>query len=216
VTATTTGNGRAATSKQILVPNFQRAQMTARIRGASPLLTNRPGPLTLKGITDGQGPVPLEKTRRAPRDPQAEFEDHIHRDSEGRCCFPASGIKQAMISANQRYVAEKQAMMLKGAIIVIGRLLPIESPNPPTMAADWVRLQGIARPLSVAYRPAFWPWEIALTINFNASAIHQEQIIAMLRAAGQMVGIGAWRPENDGDMGRFEIVGGDYEVRYLE
>jgi hypothetical protein len=215
VTATTTGNGHTATNKQILVPDFRRGELNVRIRGVSPLLTNRPGPLTLQGITEGQGPKPLVKVQRAPRDPRAEFEDHIHRDGEGRCCFPASGVKQAMITANQRYVAEKQATMLKGAVIIVGYLLPIESPNPPTMGVDWVRLQGVNRPLSIAYRPVFWPWEIALKIKFNASAIDADRILKMLRAAGEMVGIGAWRVECDGDMGRFGLVEGDVEVRYL-
>ena len=46
-----------------------------------------------------------------------------------------------------------------------------------------------------------------LPITFNARMISAEQIVAMLDAGGFGTGIGEWRPEKDGQFGRFHVGG---------
>jgi hypothetical protein len=75
------------------------------------------------------------------------------------------------------------------------------------MVEDNVRLGG--KTADLRYRPYFSGWSILLKITHNANVITQEQVVNLLNLAGFSVGIGDWRPEKDGNAGRFHVaIGG--------
>ena len=48
------------------------------------------------------------------------------------------------------------------------------------------------------------------TLEYNASGnLTLEQILNVINAGGMTVGIGEWRPEKDGDFGRFHVEAGE-------
>jgi hypothetical protein len=57
----------------------------------------------------------------------------------------------------------------------------------------------------IRYRAEFVAWSIDLPITYNARTVSVEQIVAMLDAGGFGTGIGEWRPEKDGQFGRFHV-----------
>ena len=72
------------------------------------------------------------------------------------------------------------------------------------MREDMVRIgMGVA---DMRYRAEFWPWHAELEISYNTRALSLEQIMNLLNTAGFGVGIGEWRPERDGDKGRFHCA----------
>lgn len=116
--------------------------------------------------------------------------------------FPAVGFKCSMVTAvtsmsNITKVAARQAFHIDGEFVeIIGY---------PVMREDTVRLQpGTA---DLRYRGEFKTWEADVTVSFNANVFSADQIINLLSVAGFGVGIGDWRPEKNGDKGRFLIVG---------
>lgn len=120
--------------------------------------------------------------------------------------FPVGAIKQAANSAAYRLGWVKNQMELRGAYFLkteFGDMAQIEG-DAPEMREDMVRIgMGSA---DLRYRAEFKNWEMNMILQYNASGnLTIEQIINCINAGGYAVGIGEWRPERDGDFGRFHI-----------
>ena len=168
------------------------------VQGTSPLICHRFSEAAQEQI---EGPQQgAAKRGKKSRDPQAEAELSLYRNSEGVNCFPAIAFKQAMVrAAKQCDMAMTDA---RTAFHVLGDLLPIRGSDPVARADRVVIGRGTT---TIAYRPMFDTWEIDLTIRHNARAISAEQIINLLEVAGFGVGVGDWRPECSGSFGMFRI-----------
>lgn len=72
------------------------------------------------------------------------------------------------------------------------------------MREDMVRIgMGSA---DLRYRAEFRNWHIDMILEYNASGDYTlENILNILNAGGYVVGIGEWRPEKDGEYGRFHV-----------
>jgi hypothetical protein len=186
----------------IEIPEIKLDRMTVRVRGTSPLLTNRFGENAIAAIENKQ--QKKAKGVKEARDPDAEFREKLHIiDVEKQIYgYPSIGIKKCLVVAGGRFADEKMTH-LRGAINVLSSLIEIRAPA-PTMRTDTVRLQGGIT--SIAYRPQFWPWEMEIPLVFNASMIGEAQILNLFQIAGFAVGFGAWRPELNGVFGQFVLA----------
>lgn len=119
--------------------------------------------------------------------------------------FPATAFKQAAQAAAYRLGWVKNQMGLRGAFFIESDengLVQIDS-DPPVLREDMVRVVGSA---DLRYRGEFRNWSCTLNLQFNRSGdFSLEAIISALNAAGFVCGIGEWRPERDGDFGRFHV-----------
>lgn len=52
-------------------------------------------------------------------------------------------------------------------------------------------------------RPVFDDWAVSFTVEFDTSELDPEKYVEFVQKAGKMVGIGDWRPEKNGQMGKF-------------
>lgn len=52
-------------------------------------------------------------------------------------------------------------------------------------------------------RPVFPDWAVSFTVEFNTTELDPEKYVEFIQKAGKMVGIGDWRPEKNGQMGKF-------------
>ncbi|MCA1669354.1 MAG: hypothetical protein LC793_18555, partial [Thermomicrobia bacterium] len=126
---------------------------------------------------------------------------------DGRCGFPASGIKKAMGQA---------ALLLEGIdkievmrkVRVPAHLLAIESAQGiemvPEMVRDVIR-NPTTRGAALVYRPYFREWRMVVPIIINEALLSIENAIGLLEYAGQHIGIGNWRPDRSGDYGVFRV-----------
>ena len=125
--------------------------------------------------------------------------------SGARFGFPVTAIKQAAMSAAYRLGWVKNQMGMRGAFFFESEngMVEIHS-DVPEMREDMVKVgMGSA---DIRYRPQFNNWYADLTITYNASSdISLENIINAINAGGYVCGIGEWRPEKDGDFGRFHV-----------
>lgn len=120
--------------------------------------------------------------------------------------FPVGAIKMAGNSAAYRLGWVKNQMGLRGSYFLkteFGEYAQIVSEK-PIMREDMVRIgMGSA---DLRYRAEFNNWSMNLILEYNASGEHTlEQIINVLNAGGYVCGLGEWRPEKDGNYGRFHI-----------
>lgn len=184
-----------AASVQVAPERIDIRRMTLRIRGDSPLITHAWSAKAKQMMLDKQ--MKKGKQAKEAKDPIQDYEDSIYRLPDGRPGFPSIGIKASAIRG-----AKSLGMVMvdmKAAFHIDGDLLPID--GEPRMREDMVRVgMGTA---DIRYRAEFPEWTIDLPITFNARTISPEQIVAMLDAGGFGTGIGEWRPEKDGQFGRF-------------
>ena len=121
--------------------------------------------------------------------------------------FPANSFKQAANSAAYRMGWVPNQMVLRGSYFLNaedgGFLVEIKG-DKPMMREDMVRVgMGSA---DVRYRPIFEHWYCDMILEYNASgAMSLDDILNCINAGGYAVGVGEWRPEKDGDFGRFHI-----------
>lgn len=124
--------------------------------------------------------------------------------------FPVTAIKQSAQSTLYRLGVIPNQMIMRGAFFIKGigenQLGEIITPCPPECREDMVKIGGISKTSDLRYRPCFNDWKMVLDIEYNASSdITWEQIVNGINTAGFMNGIGEWRPEKDGQYGRFHV-----------
>lgn len=120
--------------------------------------------------------------------------------------FPATAFKQGAQAAAYRLGWVKNQMGLRGSFFIDSDengLVQIES-DPPVMREDMVRVgMGTA---DLRYRAEFRNWRAKLTIRYNVNGEYSlEAILNALNAGGFTCGLGEWRPERDGDYGRYHV-----------
>jgi len=137
---------------------------------------------------------------KAAKDPEQDYLDSLYVHPEGGYGFPAIAYKAAAIRGAKALGMTMTDM--RSAFHVLGELVKID--GDPRPREDMVRIgQGTA---DIRYRAEFPAWSATLTVQYNARAVSAEQIAAMFDAAGFGTGIGEWRPEKDGQFGRFHVA----------
>ena len=121
--------------------------------------------------------------------------------------FPANSFKLAANSSAYRLGWVKNQMGLRGAYFLNaedgGELVEIKG-STPVIREDMVKVgQGTA---DLRYRPMFENWYCDLILEYNESGdMKLSDILSCIEAGGYVCGVGEWRPEKDGQFGRFHI-----------
>jgi hypothetical protein len=58
----------------------------------------------------------------------------------------------------------------------------------------------------ITIRPKWTDWTASFNLNIYEDSISKEQISQLFEYAGNLVGIGSFRPTNNGMFGRFELT----------
>lgn len=180
--------------------NISRLLVT--VKGTSPLLVNRFSEQAQHAIVANQTGV--AKTRKAPRDPDLEFQNSRYRDHLGRDCLPAAAFKESMVRAVS-YIDGMAMTEARGAFFIDGDLIALRASEPYCHTS---RVVLNRKTTSIAYRACYESWEADLSISFQENVVTAEQILNILELAGFAVGVGAWRPQCKGQFGRFEVKKG--------
>lgn len=154
---------------------------------------------------------------KAAKDPFEDFVESLYWLSErpeeltpetvaqGTFGFKVIAFKAAAVTACTSVegitkVAARQSFHVSGET---PDLVRIEAPA-PTLREDPVKIgMGTA---DLRYRAEFWPWRVTLKLEYNARALSLGQVFNLFNTAGFGVGVGEWRPERDGMMGRFKVA----------
>jgi len=200
-------------AKNIEIKSLDRQTIVVDIIGTSPLIVHKFSEKSRKQMLAKQM---KETFVREAKNPEQDFRDALYildadpkdKKSKERYGFPVDGLKQAMVRG-----AKALGMVMtdaRGAFFVEGEYAAgegrdmIEIQGTPEMREDVVRLEtGVA---DIRFRPQFTHWKSRITISFNGATIGKEQLLNMLNTAGFSVGIGEWRPERNGTMGRFQVA----------
>ena len=127
-------------------------------------------------------------------------------EAGARWGFPVTAIKQATAAAAYRLNWVKNQMGIRGALFFESDengLVEIKG-SVPVIREDMVKVgMGTA---DLRYRPQFNNWYIDLDVKYNEClGISWENMLNAINAAGFVCGLGEWRPERDGDFGRYHV-----------
>lgn len=181
----------------IELPPIRIETISLMLVSDSPLIVHAWSEKAKRQMLDKQ--MKKAKQARDAKDPEADYEACFYRTEGGGYGFPAIGVKAAMISACR--FADMKMTAARGAFHIDAEMLPVI--GEPRMREDMVRVgMGTA---DIRYRPEFPEWRIPVTLKINSSVISPEQVANLLNIAGFGVGIGEWRPEKNGQYGRFHV-----------
>lgn len=202
------------TVQEITIPAINLKKATIVLAGQTPLITNNfseAKKADIEAKQQGKAESAAKKGNKI-RDPQSEFLGSLYNvpGQPGKYGIPAIGIKKMLVVAGGRFTSEKMTT-LRGAINILapaGGILPLDG-SEPEMRTDVVRLAGMGRPADLRYRAEFKQWRLKVPVVFNADVLSLEQVVNLFQIAGFSVGLGEWRPENNGIYGQFSVEGAE-------
>lgn len=205
---------------------IQLAKTHIKIVGDSPLIMHAWSEKAKKMMLDAQMGKKAGKVKE-PKSPARDFVDSLYWldgkpeikdgtsefdvmeafekaiENGAKFGFPATGIKQSAISAVYRMGWSKDKASWRGAFFIDTEMVEIKG-DVPKIREDMVRIgMGTA---DIRYRGQFDNWSAEFDVLWNQNAQYDfDAIINAINAGGLICGIGEWRPEKDGNFGRFHV-----------
>ena len=138
---------------------------------------------------------------------RAEY--HCYRNVEGKCYIPADHFRLALIGGGTFLKSKVGARTksMKSIVAAMFMLSEEEIMMPDFDAIDKrsaVNKNVKARVMVV--RPKWTNWEAKFTLEVGEDTITKETITELITSTGNYIGIGSYRPTNNGYFGRFALT----------
>jgi hypothetical protein len=185
------------------------------IVGTAPLIVHRFSPKAKRQMLDNmQG----RKSPKAPKDPEADYQEAFYRLDDDTFGFPTLAFKAATIGAARFFDKSvtmtllRQCLFFAGEPTKQGDILNRLTGGSPHMREDVVTVGMKGHDLR--YRPQFDEWATELTVTYVKSMLTRDSVVSLVDAGGMGVGVGEWRPEKSGQFGTYKVdPTRDVEVR---
>jgi len=189
-------------SRQIFMKQYK-----VKIKGVTPYMQHRMDDVKLDQWEKLRGPI-HERSEVAHEDAvRAEY--HCYRNSPGNCYVPSDHIRGAFIAAGSFVKAKVGGRSKSMKTIVAGMFMPkpseIELPDYDAIDKRSAVNKNIKGRVIVV-RPKWSEWELEFVLQVDEDSISIIQISQIIEYAGKYVGIGSFRPVNNGLFGRFELI----------
>lgn len=191
---------------------MESKEYRVKIKGITPYMQHRMDDVKLeewekkRGMIMERPDVALEDVKRA--------EYHCYRNGDGKCYIPSDQIRGALINAGS-YVKAKvggRSKSMKQIVAAMFMVSPEQIIIPDYDVID--KRSAVNRNIKarvISIRPKWTNWEVEFTLLVMNSTITKETIQEIISHAGNYVGIGSFRPTNNGMFGRFELQ--EFSVR---
>lgn len=193
-----TTNGSSSERTELRIPKPSIISLVVEVRGISPLICHRWSEKAKKQMLDKQMKK-AAKSKEA-KNPERDYEDSLYRTEDGGYGFPSVAFKAAAIRAGKQLGLVMAD--LRTWFHVSGELVPIV--GEPRPREDMVRVQQTS---DIRYRGEFPEWSAGIPVELDETKLSVEQLVSLFTGAGFGVGVGEWRPERNGQYGRFEVTG---------
>lgn len=190
----------AATETSVVLPPLRIETIRVTLIGDTPLIVHRWSEKAKKQMLDKQ--MKKASAGKEAKNPEQDFKDSLYVLPDGTFGFPIIGFKAAAVTACTS-IGGITKVAARQAFHVEGEFARIEGGD-PTMREDMVRVgMGTA---DIRYRGEFKNWHTTITVRHNRNVFSAEQVLNLFQTAGFAVGVGEWRPEKDGQYGRFHVA----------
>jgi hypothetical protein len=138
---------------------------------------------------------------------RAEF--HCYRNTEGKCYIPAEQLRIAMINGGT-YLKSKvgtKTKSMKGIIAAVLQINPEEILLPDYDVID--KRSAVNKNIKariMVIRPKWLTWQAEFKMILDNGTLTKEMVTELINVTGNYVGIGSYRPTNNGYFGRFKLV----------
>lgn len=123
--------------------------------------------------------------------------------------LPSANIRSAIVEGGK---LSKLGKALQRGTLILDDKIPLQYSGPREPDAMWdsgqfydCRSVVVGTKRIMRYRPMFLSWSVQVDITYDASVIDAAQILQSARAAGNLIGIGDFRPNKGGNFGRFDV-----------
>ena len=178
-----------------------------KIKGLTPYLQHRMDDKSLEEWEKCRKQI-IERPEVSQQDAhRAEY--HCYRNDAGRCYIPADQLRGALINAGtfMKSKVGARSKSMKTIVAACFIVVPEEIELPDYDAID--KRSAVNKNIKarvMVLRPKWTEWEAELTLNCYESSITKETVKQLFDYAGSYVGIGSFRPTNNGLFGRFEVT----------
>jgi len=188
----------------IKAPNIRALEI--QITGTAPYVQARFPQKARQMMRDkmAAGSSAKNKKNRAARDFNDDYEQSMHRATEGWVGIPASAFRAALISACR--LVNFKMTLAKMSLFVLAQGFDKEDGTPlikiagkPEACEHMVRnATGVA---DIRVRAMWRDWSARLTIQYDADQFTQTDVVNLLHRVGTQVGIGEGRPDSKASAG---------------
>jgi len=204
--ATKQSAGKAGATVAVRLQEIKTARNRLTICGTTPMLQHA---WDHKAIEMIEAKKMGKKTKdREACDPEREFKAATYFTPEGEYGIPLLALKSAIINAAHKDLGIEKTLVRKALFIRspnLEMILPMaKGTPPPKMRKDMVRVG--AGSADVRYRPQFDEWKVTFDVEYDTDLLQLDDLVNLINRAGFGVGIGEWRPEKNGEYGRFEVL----------
>lgn len=180
-------------------------RVTLALVGESPLIMHAWSSKSKQMMLDKQ--MKVATAGKQAKDPQEDFEQSIYLARDGLPGFPSVAFKAAAVDA--AIAMDFKKTNLRQSFHIEKDMVPILG-SAPRAREDMVRVgMGTA---DIRFRAEFEQWGTLLPITINIGLLSIDQLVHLFNAAGFGIGIGEWRPQRDGQFGRFRVANSEEQA----
>jgi hypothetical protein len=169
------------------------------------------------------------KPGKAMRDPEQDFVDSLYDMGNGAFGFPATGVKNCILSSAHKDKGIARSSVLQALFInaemvrarpaLAGAIcdMPLVRIHgvKPEMREDMVKIgSGLNKIANLAYRGQFTVWAMRITGQFNPVVLTAEALSFLVQESGLASGLGEWRNERKGVFGAFHLATATEEAEW--
>lgn len=178
-----------------------------RIKGTTPYMQHRMDDIKLNDWEKNRKHI-IERPELNNADlVRAEY--HCYRNEVGKCYIPSEQLRIALINAGT-YLKSKvgtKTKSMKGIVAAMFRINPENIIIPDFDQID--KRSAVNRMIKariIVVRPKWSEWGCEFNIEIGEDSITHQTINELLVTAGRYVGIGSYRPTNNGYFGQFQVT----------
>lgn len=138
---------------------------------------------------------------------RAEF--HAYRNKDGKLFLPSEHLRQAFINGGG-YLKSKVGIKTKSMKSVIAAMLMINPEEILLPEFDEIDKRSAVnkniKARVMVIRPKWLKWGAEFDMIFDNNTLTKEMITELITTTGNYVGIGSYRPTNNGYFGRFKLI----------
>lgn len=194
--------------QQIDIVPITMGRITVHVLGTTPLIMHRFPKKAWEQLLFPKGRAnAAEKAENLKHDPLNEFRESIYKNRDAKepaaVHLPTGAFSKAIAAAALDLPGASRAQILRLVSVATAQINVFGIPQ---MCMHMVRNSDIGRTPDVRTRAIFPEWALRFDLEHVSSLIKANQSLNLLAAAGIIVGVGDWRPQKGGFMGKFKVV----------
>jgi hypothetical protein len=187
-------------------------KIALKLTGTSPLL------LSCDRLADPLDPLTIAHKALTSKRKKTE-DDHLlvarsqwngllYWDDKIGVYMPTQNIRAALVGGAK---LNKLGMQIKRGTIMLDEKIALDYGKKLTIEQLWEkryldrRSVVVSQARVMAYRPKFSTWALTFDMMYDENVLDDGNIVQALENAGNLVGIGGFRPEKGGTFGRFSV-----------